>query len=88
MARPGEVLNECISIMDGKLVLFPELLNQANSHSVVQIFSFLNLINRWVFCSIRGMVAMQSLRTASIYSFPLSTIKTLLAIIVAVKCLY
>ena len=60
--RREEVFNGCISIMHGKLVLSPEYFNEAIFHSVVQTFSFLNEINRFLFCSIHRVVAMQRVR--------------------------
>ena len=66
--------------MHGKLVLSPEYFNEAISDLVVQTFSFLNQINRLLFCGTHGVVAMQSSRTAPIFSFTICTLKHFMAI--------
>ena len=57
-------------------LLFPEYFSEAISDSVVQT-SFLNQINRLLFCGTRGDVDMyaESLKTAPIFSFTLCTQK-------------
>ena len=53
--------------MHGRLVLSPEYFNEAMSDLVVKTFSFLNQINRLLFCGIRGVVAMQRVREQRSY---------------------
>ena len=70
-----EVFYECISIMHGKVVLSPEYFNEAISDLMVQTFSFLNQINRLLFCGTRGVVAMQRVQEQRPYLAFVSVLK-------------
>ena len=70
--------------MESWCILSPEYFNEASSHSVVQT----SFYKSFGFCSIRSVMAVPIVENVTIYIFPLFTIKTLLAITVAIKCLY